>query len=168
MSSYRDNIEFVKRTKQLVKSYQGDYEASLLINMSIGLLFVAKEKYGFALGRIKNTDVLNQWGIDPGCIKCCKHFNRKKNKVEDEPKTLNSICRHIRNSLAHCNFEVVNDNERRIIVAYRLFDWCFIDRDNNNPVKTFEYEISVESLKRFLNAVSDYIIKNHKSNNTKY
>ena len=118
MAEYYENLTFVKRTKQLIKIYTGEFDATILVNCAIGLLFIAKEKYGDTLGLIKNPEIIRQWGIDIDKIECCKRYNSDTKKLENEPRTLRAICRHLRNSFAHCNFSPINEN--RIVVVKQI------------------------------------------------
>ena len=158
MSEYVEYTSFVKRTKKIVNDYKGDLDASILVNCSIGLLFVAKEKYGDILSKVKNPSTIRQWGVDVDRISCFKRYNAKTKKVENAPKTLSALCRHMRNSFAHCNFKPVNVNHK--IIGYKLYDYYLPQGDKNHSIKTFYHEIQLKELKMFLNQVSDYILRN--------
>lgn len=157
MSEYIEFTELIKRTKKLLSDYRGEFEASLLVNCSIGLLFTAKEKYGDLLYKVKDPLVIRNWGIDVDKITCCKRFNHKTKVLEDEPKTLRALCRHMRNAFAHCNFKPIN-NQRRI-VGFKLYDYYVPKGNLQRAQKTFCFDIDLDKLKLFLNHVAEYIIQ---------
>ncbi|MBO7574598.1 MAG: hypothetical protein J6S99_02135 [Bacteroidales bacterium] len=166
MAEYFENLDFIRRTKKLVKDYDGDLEASLLVNCAIGLLFVAKEKYGDTLSLIKDPAIIRQWGIDVDKIDICKRYNSDSRRIEEESKSLRAICRHLRNSFAHCNFTPINQEQK--IVGFKLKDFHI---PNNNPDRatvTFKAEIEINQLRTFLNQVADYVVRQSKWNNLKH
>lgn len=160
MAEYYENLTFVKRTKQLIKIYTGEFDATILVNCAIGLLFIAKEKYGDTLGLIKDPEIIRQWGIDIDKIECCKRYNSDTRKLENEPRTLRAICRHLRNSFAHCNFSPINKN--RIVVGFKLKDFYNPCGSHESAKRTFQAEISVNNLRLFLNQVADYVLRKSK------
>lgn len=146
-----ENKDFIKRTRQIVCTYKGEFELTLLLNACIGLLFVAKEKYGNILS--KSVQNLKSWGIDVDDIKICKHLSKSK-IIVDEKKTVYAVCKHIRNSIAHCNFRFKNADRK--IVGIILYD--FVTQEQIKT-KTFELSISIPDFKRFVLSVSDYILQ---------
>jgi len=148
--------DFVERTQKLIEQYNNlhlppkeYYDVTLLLNACVGLLFVAHEKH-----KDKIPDELLQiptWGINPNQIKCCKKFNRLKHTFEAESKSLRIVCKHIRNSIAHCHFDL-KTNASNTIDRIHFKDW-------NHQNLTFDLTISLHDFREFTQEVSQHILK---------
>ena len=111
------DIEFVERTKSLINNYNGNYEFTLLLNCTLGLIILPLE-----VNREKRLNFLNCNLKDAAIIKTIlekdsEHIfnptkkNRTTNKFEKAPKTLITFLYKIRNSLAHfAHSEPINEN----------------------------------------------------------
>lgn len=97
--------DLLRRTLQIVRSYQGSYDATNLINCLLGLLVVPKEK---SLDRIPNDPVsdLSRWGISPGSI---KSFGKCQCGTA-HPQTLRQLVKGLRNAVAHFRIDPVHKN----------------------------------------------------------
>ena len=156
------DYKFIERTQQIIRQYdkfqlpaKEFYDITLLLNCCVGLLFVAKEK-GKNAFIDKNKRPLNEWHIDENAIGILK--KAKDNKLEDEPKTLFNVCRHLRNSIAHCYFQTVSKNGV-------IDELVFRDFLPNKPTvfvnQTFEYTTSVNSFREFLQLLSNEAVVNN-------
>lgn len=87
---------FMGRTLKIVEEYNGDYEATLLINCLLGLLVLPKEAL-LHKTPMAPLDSLEQWGIQPTSIinagKCDYDHAHELN--------LRQLVRRMRNSVAH-------------------------------------------------------------------
>lgn len=148
--------DFVERTKMILEQYdkfqvsETEYfDVTLLMNCSIGLLFVATEKYNNVLSE-KDKEPLSNWGIEASDIKTI--LNQNNNSM-----TIERVCKHIRNSIAHYNFTLNPGRDKKIESIH------FLDSYHNGT--TFDYTVSVEKLKSFLLKVANAIIEYTKRTN---
>jgi len=163
MSFYKQQeFDFVDRTKQIIKQYDNGiipaekekYEVTLFLNCLVGLLILPQQKWYDDLPT--NITTSNDWGIDEAEIKIIKNSNLK-----DEDKTIANIAKHLRNSVAHYRFEVFSD-EKKEIKDIEFTD--FKGKEKIEEEKTFEAKISVESLRKFTEKLTDVLIKKMKQN----
>lgn len=152
---------FIKKTQEIILQYERlnlpknkYYDVTLLLNASVGLLFIAQQKYNSSFTSQRCKLEFNNWSDVANDVTICKKYNYDKKIIEDEPVTINSVCRHIRNSIAHCNF-VMDTNKTDKVVAI-IFD----DYKNKSKVDhTFHLRISVENFKELAMAISNFILK---------
>ena len=147
MSYYnKQEYEFVKRTKTIIEQYEKfhidkneKYEVTLFINCLVGLLIIPKEYWFDSLP----TEIVseNEWGISTEDIDFIK---------EDETKNIKNIAKHIRNSLAHYRFEMYDD------IKNKLNEIEFMDEYRGSL--TFKARISVDSLRKFTNKLTDIFL----------
>lgn len=150
-----NSYDFVERTQRLIEQYnrlnlssEEYYNVTLLLNACVGLLFIAHEKHKNKLPN--KTLQITTWGINPHQIKCCKIFDRHKQTLKNERVSLKIVCKHIRNSIAHCRFEL-KTNATKTIDRIHFEDW------NNNNL-TFDLTISLRDFRNFTHEVSQYIL----------
>ena len=159
------NYDFIERTQKLLEQYDNvklppeeKYEVTLLLNACVGLLFICKEKYNDKLpdSAAKLDEIKN-------CVIICRTYDDSSKTVVNEEKTVASICRHLRNSIAHCNFSFNSTkqiNRKKVITSIIFRDSCMVEyRDKNNKKrkkteKTFDAEIDIKTLREFLLDVS--------------
>ena len=105
--SYLDDFEhsFMQHTLQIVRQYQGEYDATLLINCLLGLLVVPKEKFLEAVPE-EPLSKLKKWGIDPKSIEC----TGRSHDGNLRPDTLRGLVINLRHAVAHCLLEPVSEN----------------------------------------------------------
>ena len=163
MSTYINNLTFIERTKKIVCDYEGEYDVSLIINACVGLLFVAKEKHHGMLSKAKSEKTLTKWGLNPSYIQFCGRYDYRQKKVISHEINLSSICTHIRNSIAHCNFKTLPERRKSKIEAILLRDFYVSHDKNKEPLMTFEAKISIDDFKKFIMALADYILDNNSS-----
>ncbi len=149
-----NKLELIKRTLQVVKSYNGEYDATILANCSLGLLFIAKEKYGEALSKARSEDILKKWGINVADIQICRKYDKKQNAYKEEERNVSNISRHIRNSFAHCNFEWINQD--RNIAGIHFKDYP--SSKHTPQTCTFDMEMTIANLRLFLESVANHIL----------
>ncbi|WP_082341992.1 HEPN family nuclease [Pseudomonas thivervalensis] len=105
--SYFNSFErlFMQRSLNLIDTYNGEYETTLLLNGLIGLLFFPHERMRELIPETSLQE-LEAWGFNPECI-----VNAGSNK---EPQELNlrEIIRHLRNSVAHCRVNPFPNDHR--------------------------------------------------------
>ena len=155
---YKDYPDFIRRTQIIVNQYHdGNFDVTLLINCVIGLLFIAKEKFGSVFPQLSDSTSFDNWGLKKEDIKYCKHYSSKGKSVVDEKITIKSVIKHIRKSFAHCNFTTVSKDS--IITGILLKDYYVPHQDFNKATLTFEMLISIERLKCFLLEVSSYVLQ---------
>ncbi len=160
METGNREFRFIRKTQKIIEQYNSfnlppneNYDVTLLLNACVGLLFIAHEKHKNKLPNAKAKYKLELWGIHTENISICKN-----NHLKDEDITIKSVCKHIRNSIAHCNFETRNTNKKidRII---------FKDYSNRNGKRmlTFNMEISVNNFEIYAKALSTYILNKEDS-----
>lgn len=130
---YEDKFEldFMKRTLEIVEEYQGELDATLLLNCLLGLLIVPKETSLLKIPKDPIRD-LEKWGISPDSI---KEFG-KETKGNDNPRTLRGIVWHLRNSVAHFRFVPIYDNNQ--VIGFEFNDQSgFLAELNLSEMNTF-------------------------------
>ncbi len=162
-----NTYNFIERSQKLIKQYkelnlppEEYYDVTLLLNACVGLLFIAHEKHK---NKIPNCTLkYPTWGIDTNYIKCCQIFDKKKKNYRPERISLQSVCKHIRNSIAHCRFRLENTSTSKIDQIH------FEDYDKNGL--TFSMTIPLQNFTTFTTTVSQYILNlqsNQKQGNQK-
>lgn len=130
------SYDIIERTLKLLEQYdkqllQEDekFEVTLLLNACVGLLFVCKEKYEDKLP-------IN-----------AKHLYTIQAAVTIETDiSLFSICRHIRNSIAHCNFELNSSAKKVSSITFKDYP----KGQYNLGKENFMVTIPVKTLQEFL------------------
>lgn len=156
MSRYiEQEFEFIERTKKLLEQYdkpqvvsnqEEKYEVTLLLNCCVGLLILPQSAWKDDISKEEISS--GEWGIDPNQISICK---KRKN---DEPKSLQNVARHLRNSISHYYFTVLeNENEKIGSIEFKDF------LTGSQSDQTFELTIEIEPLKKFLLKFSEEMIR---------
>ena len=150
------NKEFLTRTVKLIKNYKGQLDATLFMNACVGLLFIATEKYGKEI-KMLNSSQLFENVIDVSKIQVCRKYIKTKRRFEDENPSLFNVCRHFRNSIAHCNFEIKKGKNGLIeTVSFQDFYERVTPRTKKDKM-TFAYELPMSNFKEFILRVVDTI-----------
>lgn len=90
------------------------------------------------------------------------NIDKKKKNYRPERISLQSVCKHIRNSIAHCRFRLENTSTSKIDQIH------FEDYDKNGL--TFSMTIPLQNFTTFTTTVSQYILNlqsNQKQGNQK-
>jgi len=105
--SYLDDFEhdFMRRTLKIVQDYEGDYDATILVNCLLGLLVVPKERFLKAIPEDPLSE-LSKWGINPKSIIEVGRPTKDKKK-NPHPDTLRGVVYNLRNSVAHFRLEPI-------------------------------------------------------------
>jgi hypothetical protein len=159
MSFYKQQeFDFVERTKEIIKQYDNNlaipegkekYEVTLFLNCMVGLLILPQQEWFNSLP----TDFITKkdWGIDEKEIIVIKNWD-----LNDEDKTVANIARHLRNSIAHYRFIAFKD-ENGDIGDVKITDYK--GKEEKEEEKTFEAKISVESLRKFTEKLTNVLIE---------
>ena len=133
---------FMRRTLEVAQSYDGPYDATLLVNCLLGLLIVPKESL---VDKIPDTpfESLAEWGINPLSV---KRFGRCDQGHEHKPN-LRQLVRRFRNAVAHFRLDPVHRNGE--VTGYR-----FSDRSG------FRAELSLAEMNDFVAKLSAYLEEN--------
>ena len=139
--SYNSDFEraFIERSLELVKQYNGPFDATLLLNCLLGLLLVPKET---CLEQIPTDpiDKIKKWGIPRDAI---KSLGKYKNP-DSNPETLRGLVWRLRNAIAHFRFKPIP--EKGEVTSFHF-----------NDENGFEAEIKVEDLKVFVEKLAQEI-----------
>lgn len=128
--------DFTKRTLEIVRDYQGERDATLLINCLLGLLIVPQQR---SYQRIPEEplDKLKEWGISPESI---QSFGG------DRKQNLRQLVRSLRNAAAHFRITPLEENGR-------VKGFYFQDQNGfRAEIKLAEMRQFVEHLARHLDA----------------
>lgn len=147
---YIEPADFLKKTIELVNQYTGPLSTTIFLNACVGLLFTATSKYADYLKTIGN-DFLVSNQVDADAITICKRWNRVDRQLVEEDKTVYNICRHLRNSIAHCNFRPIKGNRNTI---YKIH---FTDKQYDDI--TFDFEMDISTFRNFISAVAAEVAK---------
>lgn len=96
--SYLSDFErsFSDHTLQLVRGYEGPFDATLMVNCLLGLLVVPKETVLDAIPECP-LEELPSWGIQRSSVKSSGRPTRSNPK----PDTLRGLVANLRHSVAH-------------------------------------------------------------------
>jgi len=135
--------DFMKRTLEIVREYNGRYDATILVNCLLGLLVVPKERI---FDRIPNEDICNiaKWGIKLDSIK--KYG--KCSCGDKHPKTLRQLVRSLRNSVAHFRITPIHADNK-------VSGYAFKDSSG------FAAELSLPELSDFVQRLSIHFENDH-------
>lgn len=140
---YRDEFEreFMNRTLALMSEYDGELNATHLINCLLGLLVIPKEKF---LKRIPqdSVDSFEDWGIPKDAVEEFGGSSRKNG--EPRPKTLRTLVWRLRNSVAH--FEIEPQSEGGQCVGFEFKD-----------ESGFRAVLSLEEIKNFVIKLAEHL-----------
>lgn len=138
---YEDEFErdFMRRTLQLVETYRGPHDATLLLNSLLGLLLIPKERY---LDRIPADPVadLPKWGIRPSSILAFP----APTKANPEPETIRGVVHSLRNAVAHSRFKPIHHN--RVVDGFEYSD-----------KSGFSAVIQVDEMREFVSRLATYL-----------
>lgn len=156
MSIYRNEIDFIERTKKIFDNLSDNrLDKTFFLNCCIGLL-IAPQQYSthsqqpLSLGTI---DVEN-WGID---ISKCEMNTATKDYSAD---SVENIARHFRNSLCHYLFDVKDCNPTGTIENITIIDKA---SDDENAPTTFKLTLSFDNFKKFVLKYADTLIEQLKT-----
>jgi len=147
MYKRQPEIDFIRRTYEILHGYRGKYNVTLLINCCIGLLILPKEKWdkNLPIGDINQ----NEWGISPNDIKIATDYK------------INEVVRHLRNSIAHYRYTFSYDSTNK-----KITEITFKDMQNRATHNNFELTISVKNFKKFLYKFSQTMLNKMEKVNT--
>ena len=151
-------FDYIERTIDILKGYHGKFNATMLINSATSLLTFINENYKQQMRLASNSMTVDMWGLSLSKITRCGIIRHANGCFCAQTPTINIVVRHIRNSLAHGNFEQIVNSNQKII--------CFILKDYDEfasaiDKQTFEISVSLSELKNFLLAMSTYICNNN-------
>lgn len=148
---YTDKHDFTRRSQEIIDQYERlilpdfkKYEVTLLLNLCVGLLFVAHQGHSSKLPKTKLKTP--QWGINPSNVLCCKRYKQETKSIVDERITIQNVTKHIRNSIAHYRFKIQNGSDQTIS-SIRF-------QDEFEGLQTFDLTLSVKDFKTFALEVS--------------
>lgn len=144
-------MDFIIRTRKILKQYEElfrgseieNYNVTLFFNCCVGLIIIPKQE----LDKELPTAIINQkeHGINPESIKF----------IIQGKKQFNFVAGHIRNSISHNLFTMINENRKIKQIDLIRFE----DYYPNTETKTFEAEIRFEEIKKFALFLSNIYLK---------
>lgn len=103
-------VDFVKRSINILNNYDGEYPFSNLLNCTLGLIILPFEKGN-------NIEVWEKLIEEIDALKGIQINNfSPKYKKNDEPKSLINFLRRIRHAFAHQNIFPINENQKFVKV----------------------------------------------------
>ncbi len=143
MSSYQNRIDFIFRTRQILVQYEHkcNYEKTLFLNCCVGLLIMPQQ----CADHDKNISVdglvdYENWGID------IKKIKTNRLGRGNDINSIENIAYHIRNSICHYRFDIINcnvENIENVHIRDKSGD------DANAPI-TFDLELSFDEFRKFI------------------
>ncbi len=156
MSVYRNEIDFVERTKKIFNNLSDNrLDKTFFLNCCIGLL-IAPQQYSAhsqQKSSLGTVDIEN-WGIDTSK---CKVNTAMKDYTAD---SVENIARHFRNSLCHYLFNVKDCNPNGEIENITIIDKSSDDKDAST---TFELTLSFDNFKKFVLKYADTLVERLKA-----
>jgi len=147
MSSYKQQeFDFVNRTQKIIEQYDQlkleeseNFNVTLLINCLTGLLILPQQHWFTNLP--KEIITIKKWGISVEDISFIK---------DGESKNPENIARHLRNSIAHYNYKIFSDEEKKLSTIE------FLDfTDNTKEKSTFKCNLKIKQLRSFVEKLSN-------------
>ncbi|MGN4049261.1 HEPN family nuclease [Pseudomonas sp. SM4] len=140
--SYFGDFErvFMRRSLELVDTYNGEYETTQLLNGLIGLLFFPHEKMRELIPEIALQELVS-WGFSPECI-----VNAGVGK-ELQDLNLSEVVRRMRNAVAHCRISPFPDDHRS------CEGFCFKDANG------FEAKMPTNQIKNLMRGLLEYLLR---------
>lgn len=128
---------FMKRTQKNLDDYQGEYEATQLINSLLGLLIVPKERL-FDLIPDTPLDKLNfaEWGKVPQWMA----RPAKCDLGHEHTLTLRQLVRKLRNAVAH--FKIQPFPENGVVQGFCFSDGAFKVKAPVDELKLFAKQLA--------------------------
>lgn len=151
MSIYRNEIDFIERTKKIFENLSDDrLDKTFFLNCCVGLLiapqqYTSRSQQQLSLGTV---DIEN-WGIDVS--KCTENKATKWSADSVE-----NIAYHFRNSLCHYRFDVKDCNPNGTIENITIIDKA---SDDKNAPTTFELTLSFDNFKKFVLKYADTLVE---------
>ena len=98
-------VDFIKRTLELIGKYKGNYEVTLLINCCLGLLVLPREKHYKSIPKQEIPTTGTLWGLSRDSVTVdCQHCGY----------ILSDIIRRIRNGICHFHVKTLPDDSGEI------------------------------------------------------
>lgn len=147
--------DIAERTKKNLEKYQGEYDTTQLINSTVGLIIIPKEKcYNKIEDSLITQSLLNQLRANVTC---------NTYPEDGEIIALKNIIKHIRNGIAHGNiyFEPENRKIKRVIVKDHRREYRNEPKGIYKPKAYFEINIDESDLREFMIQFAEAIIKNN-------
>lgn len=153
MSEYAKtfNKEFLNRTKNIIETYTGEYEATLLLNYTLSLICLPIEKL---IGN--NYEIINQVYSKLEELKI--PIISKKNNTKEENNYIK--IKALRNGIAHLGIDAVNADKKLSALT--------ITRTTEKFKKKYEFYFTLEKLRKFCDEMLDIYLKYAKSKKRKF
>ncbi len=143
----QQEYDYIERTKKILrqKFMEGEeYEANLLVNAFFGLLSMIQQDWLYVITPEITTEA--KWWIEAKRI--IKSIRKGTKEIHDNG--INTIVRHLRNSISNYNFTMLKDSAN-IITEIEF-------KDQANGKETFNATLTLAEIKRFLDFFSSYLL----------
>lgn len=98
-------VDFVKRTLEMICNYDGDYEVTFLINCCLGLLVLPREKHYKSIPKQEIPTTGSLWGLSRDSVTVdCQYCGYM----------LSDVIRRIRNGICHFKIKTLPDDTGEI------------------------------------------------------
>lgn len=147
-------VEFVRRTKNLLKEYRGPNDMSIIINCSLGLVVLPYEIIKHTPSSFWDTEISNIPSLPAFHLSVFEPIEKIKHSVITYyPKTLKVLLRKIRNGLVHQYIEPVNRKGDFVGVIVRNYF------DKSKTHQDLEIYFSQQELKEFALFIADEYLR---------
>lgn len=136
MSIYKNRAEFISRTLSFLDKYEKDcnFEKTFFLNCCLGLLVIPQQcAVQDSNLYVSNIVDYENWGID---------VTKIKDILPPNDYSIENIARHIRNSLCHFRFDIMQQDTEKIKTIQ------VIDYEGNN--KSFDLTLDFADFKKFI------------------
>ena len=146
------DVELIKRTKELIKTYKGKYTLTLLMNGLLSLIVLPQQHNS----RVRRLNFMNNELEEINEIQFVLNSNNFFFDRRNNHNDLKNLLNRIRNGIAHQRIETINDNNNKwkgvIIQDY--------DRNNNLGL---HLELKISELRKFAFYIADEYLKEIKN-----
>lgn len=117
--------DFIKRTKQNLEDYKGDYEFTQLINSCLGLIILPFEKsrrnnnseiWNDSIDNVRSEIDFDLQIFDP------KEYDSKKKINKPCEKNFKTFIKKLRNCIAHQRIEPINESGKLVRIKFETED----------------------------------------------
>lgn len=142
------NIDFIKRTVDIINDYDGQYEVTLLLNCCTGLLVLPKEVHNNLIPNLEIPVTGSIWGLKRSYLS----FGS-----QGDDYTLSYIIRRLRNGICHFKVQTLPDGSGNISTLI-INDF----NGSRSSTDTFKAELPISALKELVNALACHVLQ-HKA-----
>lgn len=162
MSEYASPFvkSFISRTNHAIQNYDGNYDATILLNGLLGMLIIPFEKH---------PDIFENYSVSSEIMQLFAELNEDgRYKTFGHRYLAYDIIRNLRNSIAHFNVDDISENGEVwgfVFSSYEVNKVCPTTGEEcvhknefvRNARKKFYVKMSLTEIKQLANIINEYV-----------